>query len=122
MENNCPEQMSLSSIRVECLSCVEKCPVCGGDNRCRVAKGHLYKGPCWCEEITVPGQVLRALATDRFEPACLCRICLEMLAHFSHQLDDPVTVLSKTREWLQRPRLNGREEDCYRDTSMIRAL
>src|SRR5271165_1690573 len=31
----------------------------------RMAKGHLYKGFCWCMEIIVSSHILRSLATDR---------------------------------------------------------
>jgi Family of unknown function (DUF5522)/Cysteine-rich CWC len=113
--NQIQERTSLPSIEVEGLSRDEQCPVCGGDNRCRVAKGHLYKGPCWCEEIIVPGHILRALAGDRFEPACLCRSCLETLARLSQELGDPAAVLRKIREQLEGSRLPNPEEDFYLD-------
>jgi Cysteine-rich CWC len=64
----------------EGLACDERCPICEGDNQCRIAKGYLYKGPCWCQEIAVPAHILRSLRFNRFEPACICRRCLEMLA------------------------------------------
>ncbi len=53
-----------------CLSRAEQCPVCSGDNQCRLAKGHLYKGPCWCEEITVPSRV-----AWRFRVLMVCIRC-----------------------------------------------
>jgi uncharacterized protein DUF5522/cysteine-rich CWC protein len=115
--NQSQEQISLSSVEVEGLNRDEQCPVCGGDNRCRVAKGHLYKGPCWCEEIIVPGQILRALTGDRFEPACLCRSCLETVARLSRELGDPAAVLRKIRGLLERSRLPDQEEDFYLDSN-----
>ena len=75
----------------------EQCPWCGGDNQCRVAKGHLYKGSCWCHEITVPHHLLQRLAADRLEPACLCRPCLETIARLSHELDDTEAVLAESK-------------------------
>ena len=114
--NQTQEPTSLSSIEVEGLSRDEQCPVCGRDNRCRVAKGHLYKGPCWCEEIVVPGHILRALAGDRFEPACLCRSCLETLARLSQELGgDPAAVLREIQVLLDSSRLPAPEEDFYLD-------
>jgi hypothetical protein len=77
---------------IECLSRSEQCPVCGGDNQCRVAKGHLYKGPCWCEEITVPNGALRAFVADRLEPVCLCRSCLEAFAQTAREPGDTAAV------------------------------
>ena len=114
--NQTQERTSLPSIEVEGLSRDEQCPVCGGDNRCRVAKGDLYKGPCWCEEIIVPGHILRALAGDRFEPACLCRPCLETLARLSQELGgDPAAVLREIQGLLDSSRLPNPEEDFYLD-------
>ncbi len=80
-----------------CLNSQEQCPWCGGDNQCRLAKGHLYKGPCWCHEITVPNHILGRLAAERIEPGCLCRPCLETIARISHQLDDVEAVLDEAR-------------------------
>src|ERR1700692_4166858 len=73
----------------------EQCSWCGGDNQCRVAKGHLYKGPCWCQEILVPNHILSRLAADRIEPGCLCRPCLETIARISCELDDAEAVLAE---------------------------
>jgi hypothetical protein len=115
--NNSPEQTSLSFNQVECLSRDEQCPVCGGDNRCRVAKGHLYKGPCWCDEIIVPSQILRALAANRLEPACLCRSCLETVARLGHQEENPAPVQSKIRELLENSHSASSEEDSYHDSN-----
>jgi hypothetical protein len=75
-----------------CLSSAEQCPVCGGVNQCRLAKGHLYKGPCWCEEITVASRVLGSFVSDSLQPVGLCRSCLERLAQISRESGDPGTV------------------------------
>jgi hypothetical protein len=113
--NSFDEQTSLPAIQLECLNQDERCPLCRRDNGCRMGKGHLYKGPCWCEEIIVPSQVLRALAADRLEPACLCRFCLEKAARLSRELDDPVAVVNKIREELESSPLADHEEDYYVD-------
>ena len=73
----------------------ELCPLCGRDNQCRLAKGHLYKGLCWCEQIVVPGHILNRLAAEWIEPGCLCRSCLETVARVSASLNDPDAVLSE---------------------------
>ncbi len=79
------------------LDCDERCPICEGDNGCRIAKGYLYKGPCWCQEIAVPGHIVRSLGLNRFEPACICRTCLQMLAELSREMNDPVEILRRVR-------------------------
>ncbi len=38
-----------------------------------------------------------------------------MLAHFSHELDDPVAVVRKAREWIEGPRSLG-HADFYTDS------
>jgi hypothetical protein len=91
-----------SSIEAASLACLgkplghdETCPLCGRDNQCRLAKGHLYKGPCWCEQIVVPGYILNRLAAEWVEPDCLCPACLETIARVSASLNDPDTVLTE---------------------------
>jgi hypothetical protein len=73
----------------------ETCPLCGNDNQCRVAKGHLYKGLCWCAQIVVPGHILSRLAAEWIEPACLCRSCLETIARVSASLKNPDAILTE---------------------------
>jgi len=82
-----------------CLRLDEQCPLCGGDNQCRVAKGELYKGPCWCHEIRVPNHILSRLAADRLTPACFCRPCLETIARISGEPKntDAGAVLAEAR-------------------------
>jgi len=89
------EQPSPVAARSECLGRDEQCPLCGGDNRCRMAKGELLKGPCWCYEVAVPGNIVKRLATDQIEFACLCRPCLEIVARLSREFDDPDEVIAK---------------------------
>jgi hypothetical protein len=83
-----------------CLHRDEQCPLCGRDNQCRVAKGHLYKGPCWCHEIIVPNHILTRLAADSLEPACLCRPCLETIARIAQGRDDTETILAEVQSAL----------------------
>ena len=87
----------------------EICPWCGEDNQCRVAKGHLYKGPCWCHEIIVPAHLVNRLTADQIEPACLCRPCLDTLARLAHELDDTDEILAEAR------RLTALKHDYYLD-------
>jgi hypothetical protein len=75
----------------------EQCPWCGEDNQCRVAKGHLYKGPCWCHELIVPSHLLSRLTAEQIEPACLCRPCLETIARLARELDGPEAILAEAK-------------------------
>ncbi len=82
----------------------ERCPLCGHDNACRVARGHLYKGPCWCQQIIVPGHLLARLAENSLDPACLCRPCLETIARLAREPGDTDTLLAQIhREIATRP-------------------
>jgi hypothetical protein len=90
-----PEVTSLPDAPEPRLGHDEQCPLCGRDNHCRVAKGHLYKGPCWCHEIIVPGHILNRLAADQIEPACLCRPCLETIARIARERDDTEAILAE---------------------------
>jgi hypothetical protein len=93
----------------------EQCPLCGGDNRCRVAKGHLYKGPCWCHEITVPNHILSRLTEGRLEQVCLCRACLEMVARISRELGGIGSILAKIGKAVSERRAACSTEDFYFD-------
>jgi hypothetical protein len=109
------DQTSLSSSRREALSRDEQCPVCGSDNECRMAKGHLYKGPCWCDEIIVPSQVLRVLAAARLDPGCLCRRCLETAARISLNVNNSAAVRDQIQAMLASSQPTLKEEDYYLD-------
>jgi hypothetical protein len=91
------QQPSSLSDPSPCLGRDEQCPLCGHDNQCRVAKGHLYKGPCWCHEVAVPAPILKGLVANHLEPACLCRPCLETVARISSELDGIAAVLAEVR-------------------------
>jgi len=98
-----------------CLGRDEQCPLCGGDNQCRVAKGHLYKGPCWCHQVIVPGPVLNRLAADAIEPACVCRPCLETVARVARECDGIETILTEVRRVIRPKASTVLEEDFYLD-------
>jgi uncharacterized protein DUF5522/cysteine-rich CWC protein len=112
---NFQDQKLPSSIPSESLRSDEQCPVCGGDNQCRMAKGHLYKGPCWCDDIIVPSQILRGLAAARFDPTCLCRGCLETAARLSLEMNDSAVTADKIRAMLASSSPALKEEDYYLD-------
>jgi hypothetical protein len=94
-----------------CLRRDEQCPWCGSDNLCRVAKGTLYKGPCWCEAFQLPDPLLRTLAADRVEPACLCRACLETIDRLASEMSDPDAILFEAK------RIAALKPDYYVDPS-----
>ena len=96
----------------------QRCPLCARDNHCRVAKGHLYKGSCWCHRIIVPNHILTRLAEDTVDPACLCRPCLETIARISRELDGTGEILAEVRRVILTNRLGHTthpEPDYYLD-------
>jgi hypothetical protein len=102
----------------DCLSHAERCPLCAGDNACRVAKGHLYKGACWCHQVIVPKALLSRLAEDSINPACLCRPCLETVARVARELDDSASILAEVRKVISARRqeeTSAAEPDFYLD-------
>jgi hypothetical protein len=76
-------------------------PFCGGDNHCRVAKGQLYKGPCWCQEVVISGDILRRLAEDLQEPACVCPSCLESVSRLTKEYADPERIVAEIHKAIQ---------------------
>jgi hypothetical protein len=107
-----PETLMPQS-RQECHGHHERCPLCAQDNACRVAKGHLYKGPCWCHQILVPQHLLRRLAENFVDPACLCRPCLENLARLSREGNDTETILEEVQAAIKTNRVVAPAEPDY---------
>lgn len=52
-----------------------KCPICGNDNNCCIAKGHITNH-CWCMEQDIPKQLLKELPT-RVKSSCICKQCID---------------------------------------------
>ncbi len=100
----------------ECLGHHLRCPLCARDNDCRVAKGELYKGACWCQQVAIPQPLLRCLAESSGEPACLCRPCLETLARLSRNRSDFEAILDEARAFLLAKATDVKvEPDFYLD-------
>ncbi len=102
----------------DCLGHHQRCPLCARDNDCRVAKGLLYKGPCWCHQIIVPNHILTRLAEDTIDSACLCRTCLETIAEISRSLDGTEVILAEVRTAIVTNRIDQNAEavaDFYLD-------
>ncbi len=102
----------------DCLGRDERCPLCARDNECRVAKGHLYKWPCWCYQVIVPTHILKLLVEDTIDLACLCRPCLETIARISRELNDTGQMIAEIRKWVLTSRLDQGKEpegDYYFD-------
>jgi len=49
-----------------------RCPLCGGDNACGVARG---EGNCWCFTTPVPADVIERVPADLRDVACVCAAC-----------------------------------------------
>ena len=109
------DEVTAHSHSEERLGRDETCPLCGQDNQCRVAKGHLYKGLCWCDHIVVPGHILKRLAAEWVEPACLCRSCLETISRVSASLHEPDVVLTEIRRLTRSSGSTLVPEDYYLD-------
>ena len=102
----------------DCLGHDQRCPLCARENDCRVAKGHLYKGPCWCHQVIVPGHILTRLADEAVDPACLCRFCLETIARISRDLDSAREILAEVRRVIPKIKAEqtvAPEPDFYLD-------
>ncbi len=96
----------------------QQCPLCGGDNSCRVAQGHLYKGECWCFQIVVPSHLLRLLTESELEPGCLCRLCLETIAAVACNGDDTEAMLREIRAAVDQ-RKAATEGDYYLENGNV---
>lgn len=52
------------------------CPLCQGDNACRLVSVQSYKGPCWCEQTDIPAGLLEQLPEAARGRACICPTCV----------------------------------------------
>jgi hypothetical protein len=59
---------------------IGRCPVCGAPNECREESGESYRGPCWCESLTLSAAALRRITADLPDARCLCPTCLQAIA------------------------------------------
>ena len=90
------------------------CPLCGGVNDCRLAKGCLYKGPCWCESASIPAHLLHHLANLHPEPTCLCGRCMSSVARHAALHDAPEKIIALVRAEMTATPLDA-AEDFYLD-------
>ncbi len=54
-----------------------RCPLCGGANECQLCSPATHKGPCWCAQLEVPGELLARVPEPLRNRACICRHCVE---------------------------------------------
>jgi hypothetical protein len=53
-----------------------QCPLCGGENDCQLCSVATYKGPCWCESVSIPEALLARVPPEQRNTACICRACV----------------------------------------------
>jgi hypothetical protein len=53
-----------------------RCPLCGGVNDCQLCTTGAYKGPCWCEKVAIPDELLARVPVEQRNRACICRACV----------------------------------------------
>jgi hypothetical protein len=71
----------------------ERCPLCGGDNRCAMeierASGQPQP-PCWCTTAHFPPDLLARLPAEAAGKACICAACLARFnAQAQHNPEHP---------------------------------
>lgn len=52
------------------------CPLCGGENDCKAAKGEGHAG-CWCMAAKIPKGLLERIPPEQRGKACVCKRCVE---------------------------------------------
>ena len=68
------------------------CPLCGGPNDCQLCTSAAYKGPCWCESVNIPPDLLSRIPSESRNRACLCRSCV-MAFHRQQSTTGPLAVV-----------------------------
>lgn len=69
-----------------------RCPLCGGSNDCRLCTAAAYKGPCWCESVKIPDELLVRVPVEARNRACLCRNCVTAF-HREQSGSEPLPVV-----------------------------
>src|SRR5262245_47289909 len=69
-----------------------RCPLCGGPNDCRLCTSAAYKGPCWCESVNIPPDLLACVPAEARNRACVCRDCV-MTFHVERSTTGPLAVV-----------------------------
>ncbi|MFK7604595.1 MULTISPECIES: cysteine-rich CWC family protein [unclassified Pseudomonas] len=54
------------------------CPVCGARNDCALASPELAAHPCWCYNVSINPERLKALRVEQLDLTCLCPRCAEV--------------------------------------------
>lgn len=54
----------------------ELCPLCGGPNACRMCDIGTHKGPCWCERVEVPAELVAKVPEPALAKVCICHKCV----------------------------------------------
>ncbi|MBW7459682.1 cysteine-rich CWC family protein [Paenibacillus sepulcri] len=55
---------------------VKRCPICGGDNKCRNPAGDP-QGSCWCYGAVFPEELLERVPASQVRKSCICSTCLD---------------------------------------------
>jgi Family of unknown function (DUF5522)/Cysteine-rich CWC len=53
-----------------------KCPLCGQPTDCQLCTVAAYKGPCWCETVKIPAELISQVAPELLNKACICHSCV----------------------------------------------
>ncbi len=53
-----------------------RCPLCGQLNDCQLCTVDVYKGPCWCSKVKIPGELIAQVPADLRNKSCICRDCV----------------------------------------------
>ena len=69
-----------------------QCPLCGRPNACRLCTTAAYKGPCWCESVNIPAELIARVPVEAQNRACLCRDCV-MMFHREQSSTGPLSPL-----------------------------
>ena len=52
-----------------------RCPLCGGLNRCAVLEDKSVED-CWCKVVEIPPDLLKDVPVELRGKACVCRACV----------------------------------------------
>lgn len=68
----------------------DRCPLCGATNGCQRCTSAAYKGPCWCESLAFPEELLERVPIEAKNRACICRDCVAAFHREKEKQQPPV--------------------------------
>lgn len=66
----------MSALEKQAATEARACPLCGRPNDCRLCATEACQGPCWCETVAIPDELIARVPVALRNKACICPGCV----------------------------------------------